>query len=76
MCVRCSRGAPSVVHPCVCVCVCECETQEQGSWGLCCGGGGLFSGDPEVKALGPFQAGVTVNLTSSTQFKTSSILDS
>uniref|UniRef100_A0A671XJI0 Protein argonaute-1 n=1 Tax=Sparus aurata TaxID=8175 RepID=A0A671XJI0_SPAAU len=54
VCVCCSKGAPSVTHPCIS----ECETEEQGSWGLCCGGGGLVSGDQEVKALGPSQAGV------------------
>lgn len=45
--------------------------EAQGSWGLCFGEGGLFSGDPEVKAVGPSQAGVTA----STQFRTPSMLD-
>lgn len=66
-CVHRSKGAPSVVHPWICV----CEMEAQGSWGLCFGEGGLFSGDPEVKAVGPSQAGVTA----STQFRTPSMLD-
>lgn len=65
-CVRRSKSSPSVVLPCISV----CEMEEQGSWGLCCDGGGLLSGEPEVKAVGPSQAGVIANFTPSTQSET------
>lgn len=47
-------------------CISVCEMEEMGSWGLCFGGGGLLSGDPKVRAVGPSQAGVRANFTPST----------
>lgn len=69
-----ARALPLSYTP-VFVCVCVCEMEEQGSWGLCCGGGGLVSGEQEVKALGPSQTGVTLSLISSTQSRIPSVWD-
>lgn len=62
-CVHRGEGTPSVVQPCISV----CEMEEQGSWGLCWDRGGLLSGDPKVKAVGPSHPRVTASLTSSFQ---------